>query len=45
MSHKRFLKRRKEGVVLNGKCSSWMDVQAEVPQGSIVGSFTFLSLY
>ena len=28
---------RKQRVVLNGQCSSWVDVRAGVPQGSIPG--------
>ena len=31
---KDFLTDRKQRVALNGQCSSWMDVQAGVPQGS-----------
>ena len=34
-----FLRNRKQRVVLNSRCSSWADVNAGVPQGSIVGPF------
>ena len=39
---KNFLSDRKQSVVLNGQCSSWMDVQAVVPPGFILGSLPSL---
>ena len=39
---KRFLKNRKQRVVLNGQSSSWTNVLAGVPQGSILGLLFFL---
>ena len=39
---KDFFGYRKQRLVLNGKCSSWMDVQAGVLQGSILGPLFFL---
>ena len=37
-----FLSNRKERVVLNGKCSSWTNIEAGVPEGSILGPLFFL---
>ena len=37
-----FLKDRKQRTVLNGQCSSWGDISAGVPQGSILGLLFFL---
>ena len=39
-----FLRDRKQRVVLNGQTSSWADVNAVVPQGSILGLLLF-SIY
>ena len=33
---------RKQGVLLNGQCSSWIDIRAGLPQGFIVGDLLFL---
>ena len=33
---------RKPRVVLNGQCSSWADIRASVPQGSLLGALLFL---
>ena len=38
-----FLRNRKHRTVLNGQCSSWADVSAGVPQGSIFGLLLFLT--
>ena len=37
-----FLKDQKQRVVLNGQNSSWANVEAGIPQGSILGSLLFL---
>ena len=37
-----FLRNRKQKVFLNGQCSSWADVNAGIPQGSILGPLLFL---
>ena len=37
-----FLINRKQRVVLNGQCWSWVDIRAEIPQGSVLGPLLFL---
>ena len=37
-----FLKDRKQRVVLNGQSSSWANIEAGAPQGSILGPLLFL---
>ena len=37
-----FLKNRKQRVTLNGQSSSWTNVNAEVPQGSVLGPLLLL---
>ena len=37
-----FLKDRKQRVTLNGQVSSWKGLNADVPQGSILGPLLFL---
>ena len=39
------LKDRKQRTILNGHCSTWGDVSAGVPQGSILGPLFSLNLY
>ena len=39
---KHFLTNRKQRIVLNGQSSSWTNVKAGVPQGSIFGTLLFL---
>ena len=38
-----FLKIRKQRVKLNGQSSSWTNVKAGFPQGSILGSLLFIT--
>ena len=37
-----FLEERKQRVILNGQQSTWTNVEAGVPQGSILGSLLVL---
>ena len=37
-----FLKERKQRVILNGQYSTWTNVEAGVPRGSILGPLLFL---
>ena len=37
-----FLNKRQQGVLLNGQHSSWTNISAGVPQGSILGPLLFL---
>ena len=37
-----FIKERKQRLVLNGQYSTWANVEAVVPQGSIIGPLLFL---
>ena len=39
---KYFLTNKKQSVVLNGQSSSWTNVKAAVPEGSILGPLLFL---
>ena len=37
-----FLSERKQRVIIDGKFSEWVNVQAGVPQGSLLGPLLFL---
>ncbi|PIK40942.1 putative RNA-directed DNA polymerase from mobile element jockey-like [Apostichopus japonicus] len=37
-----FLTQRKQRVVIDGKCSEWVDVKSSVPQGTVTGPMDFL---
>ena len=39
---KDYLQNRKQGVVLNGQSSSWLDINVGVPEGSVLGPLLFI---